>query len=50
MEVHQKLVENYNGPNLKISIIPQDAFSEYQWFYLVSSDRTSITGTASFFN
>jgi hypothetical protein len=48
-EVHQELVKTYKGPNLKISIIPQDMFSEYQWFYLVSTDNTSITGTASFF-
>jgi membrane-bound metal-dependent hydrolase YbcI (DUF457 family) len=47
-EVHQELVKTYKGPKLIISIIPQDAFSEYQWFYLVSSNNTSITGTASF--
>jgi membrane-bound metal-dependent hydrolase YbcI (DUF457 family) len=50
MEVHQKLVETYKSPNIKISITPQGAFSEYQWFYLASSDTSSITGAASFFN
>jgi membrane-bound metal-dependent hydrolase YbcI (DUF457 family) len=48
-EVHQELIKTYKSPNLNISIIPQDIFSKYQWFYLVSSKNTSITGTASFF-
>jgi hypothetical protein len=33
--VHQELVKTYKIPNLKISIIPQDAFSKNHWFYLV---------------